>query len=178
MKFKDYCVDCDFLNPKFFEQNFFTFKDFKKNLNSSINLKGPSSVRRSLAAGKVRSPSRPVVFSSLNKPPVIPSVLENKGINSCLQKNVDFVVNKIKDHHERLSKKYNSTLATMIISAALIGSLFPIPGATLFSCLPFLGLAEAMNFLKKNPKMLKKIDLFYSADKQDVEKDAIQIDVL
>lgn len=172
MKFKDYCFDCGFLNYKVFEQNFFTFKDFEK------KIKGPNAVRRGLAAGKVRSPSRPVILSSLNKPATIPSVLEGGIISSCLQKNVNFVANKIKDHHERLSKKYNSTLATMIISAALIGSLFPIPGATLFSCLPFLGLAEAINFLKRNPKMLKKIDMFYSADKQDVEKDAIQIDVL
>lgn len=49
--------------------------EFSKQFSAYKIGKGPSTVSKAMSAGKVKSPSRPAIFTSLNKPSTISSVL-------------------------------------------------------------------------------------------------------
>lgn len=51
------------------------FKEFFQTYESFISKKGPSTVKRALAAGKCKSPSRPAVLNFKGKSSIIPSKL-------------------------------------------------------------------------------------------------------
>lgn len=54
----------------------------------------------------------------------------------------------IEKHYERLSERYGPNTAKLIIAAALVGSVSPIPGSTLVAALPIVGLAELVRRVK------------------------------
>lgn len=80
-------------------------------------------------------------------------------------------MDKIKFHYQRLKDKYGETWAKMIISAALLGLLSPIPGSSFLAALPIVGLAEIFKWLKKNPDKAEEINSRYSDETEKIIKD-------
>jgi hypothetical protein len=132
---------------------------------------GPSRVRRSLAAGKCRNPNRPARLTRPGTPMVVPSVLENFELLNITQELISVIKSKIDHHYQNLSEKYDPTIAKLIIGSAIIGSFLPIPGSTIIAALPFLGLGEVINRLKKRPKLIDQLENDYGLDKAEVELD-------
>jgi hypothetical protein len=132
---------------------------------------GPSRVRRSLAAGKCRNPNRPARLTRPGTPMVVPSVLENIELLNITQELLSVIKSKIDYHYQKLSEKYGPTIAKLIIGSAIIGSFLPIPGSTIIAALPFLGLGEFINRLKKRPKIIYQLEKDYDLDKAKIELD-------
>lgn len=62
---------------------------------------------------------------------------------------VDHIKSRVEDHYLRLSERYGSRAAKLIIAAALAGSLSPIPGSSLVAALPIVGMAELVKRFKE-----------------------------
>lgn len=60
--------------------------------------------------------------------------------------------NKIQENYLRLKDRYGETMAKMILGAALVGFLSPIPGSSILLSMPFVGLGELLLWFQKNPK--------------------------
>lgn len=81
------------------------------------------------------------------------------------------LIEKIKMHYEKLKIKYGETWAKAIICSALIGFLSPIPGSSIITALPIVGLAEVYKWMKSNPDKTKQIQDEFSDDTEEIIKD-------
>lgn len=147
-----------------------------RRIHTQTRKKGPSRIKRALAAGKCRSPSRPVSLTPPNTPMTVSSVLENVDTRPFLKSVLEKITKKINEHHTKLSDRYNPTIASLIIGSAIIGSFSPIPGSTFLAALPFMGLGEAINLLKKKPQLLDQIDTNYAQDRDEIVVDLKNLD--
>lgn len=142
-----------------------------RRIHTQTRKKGPSRVKRFMAAGKCRNPNRPARLTAPNKPMVVPSVLESKNVASSLQNFLAKITKKINDHYNLLSEKYNPTVARLIVGSAIIGSFSPIPGSTFLAALPFIGLGEVINLLKGKPELLDQIQKDYPTEYSELAQD-------
>lgn len=81
------------------------------------------------------------------------------------------IIDKIKYHYEKLSNKYGKNMAKLIVAVALIGTLSPIPGSSIIAALPFVGLAEVINWIKGKPEIEKQVMQNHAAETQEIVKD-------
>lgn len=147
-----------------------------RRIHTQTRKKGPSRIRRAMAAGTCSSPGRPARLIAPNKPMVVPSVLENVETQPLLKSLFAKISEKINNHYHKLSDKYNPTIARLIIGSAIIGSFSPIPGSTFLAALPFLGLGEVINFLNKKPEVSDQIKQDYAQDHDEILGDLKNLD--
>lgn len=83
----------------------------------------------------------------------------------------DFISpSKIIDY-ERLSDKYGKNMAKIIIAVALLGTLSPIPGSSIVAALPFVGLAEIINWIKGKPEIEKEVMQTHEKETKEIIND-------
>lgn len=76
----------------------------------------------------------------------------------------DSLKNKIQENYLLLRDRYGESMSKVIMAAALVGCLSPIPGTSVLVALPFVGLGELMNWLIKNPETHKEICASYEME--------------
>ncbi len=81
------------------------------------------------------------------------------------------IIDKIKNHYTKLSDKYGKNMAKIIIAVALVGTLSPIPGSSIIAALPFVGLAEIINWIKSKPEVEKQIMQSHAEETKEIIKD-------
>jgi hypothetical protein len=81
------------------------------------------------------------------------------------------IIDKIKNHYERLSDKYGKNMAKIIIGVALLGTLSPIPGSSIVAALPFVGLAEIINLIKRKPEIEKEVMQTHEKETKEIIND-------
>ena len=111
--------------------------------------------------------NRPLNFELIEK-----CTMENQGENdSQIVQTTSITDNfkkKINENYLLLKDRYGESLSKVIIAAALVGCLSPIPGTSVLVALPFVGLGELMNWLMQNPETHKEICNSYEMETKTI----------
>jgi len=81
---------------------------------------------------------------------------------------------KIEENYMLLKDRYGESLSKVIMAAALVGCLSPIPGTSVLVALPFVGLGELMNWLMQNPETHKEICSAYEMETKTIKSSILK----
>lgn len=80
------------------------------------------------------------------------------------------IIETFKKKYEELKNRYGENMAKLIMAAAIVGCVSPIPGTSILFALPFVGIAETIHWFQTNPTEHDKIKDSHEKEIKDVVK--------